>query len=134
MRKLTLSFVFTVALVLASCASAKGKAATKQSDTHLSTSLITRAELDRFPSSSAYEIIQELHPQWLIGRGQKVFRNGAAPVQVSVYLGATELGGPDELRNFQASQLASIQFLDARLATLRFGAGHLNGAIVLTQR
>jgi hypothetical protein len=51
-----------------------------------------------------------------------------------VYLDATSLGGRETLRNIMTDEIESIQFLDARRATLRFGSGHVNGAIVITAR
>ncbi len=137
MRKPVPALLFIIfSFVLASCASANGGhrdgAATPSATGDQS--LITRNDLDRFPSSTAYEIVHRLRPQWLTARGQGVLRYGATPPAVTVYLGNSELGGVEELQNFTGAQLASIEHLDAAHATMRFGAGNMSGAIVLTQR
>ncbi len=135
MRKLMSALVLGVAVTLTGCASAQGGGSTAQrTASNRNSSLITQAQIDESPSSTAYDIVQRLHPQWLMGRGQSSFGNGATTTEVAVYVGSSRMGGPDELRNFIGSQLASIQFLNATQATLRFGAGHVNGAIILTQR
>ncbi len=128
MRKPVSVFALGLMLVLSGCASASGGNAPRSNST-----IITREQLADLSSSTAYEIVQQIHPQWLIPRGQASFNNPGSN-QVVVYLGSSRMGGPSELRNFIGSQLESIQFLDARQATNRLGSGHVGGAIILTQR
>ncbi len=131
MRKLStvLALGLTLAVALAGCASAAGSGSTRSG----TSTIITRDQLDQNASSTAYEIVQRLHPQWLIFRGETSLTNPGHS-EVSVYLGSSRLGDASELRNFIGSQLESIRYLDARQATLRFGSGHVGGAIIMTQR
>lgn len=120
--------ILGIALTLAGCASAPAGGGQRSNS-----AIISRDQLDARSSSNAYEIVQQLHPQWLIPRGQASLSNPQSN-QVAVYMDGSRLGGPSQLRGFIGSQLETIQFLDARQATARFGSGHIGGAIVLTQR
>ena len=51
-----------------------------------------------------------------------------------VYLDGTRVGERDALRDIQTVEIETMQFLDARQATFRFGAGHVNGAILVTTK
>lgn len=92
--------------------------------------LITRAEIEQEGPSSAYDLVQKLRPTWLLERN----RSFSQATQVVVYLDGTRLGGPDELRNLSTTDLEKLEYLDERRATARFGAGHVNGAILVTTR
>jgi len=127
MRKSSSALILGIALTLAGCASAPAGTPRPNS------SIIQREQLQELSSSTAYEIVQRIHPQWLIPRGQTSFNNPRSN-EVVVYLGRNRLGGPSELRGFIGSQLETIQHLDARQANTRFGSGHVGGAIILTQR
>ena len=93
--------------------------------------LITRAEIDEAGPSSAYNLIQNLRPVWLRERGAVSFTD---ETDLAVYLDGTRLGGRGELRNIYTHNIESLEFLDARRATNRFGAGHVNGAILIRTR
>jgi hypothetical protein len=93
--------------------------------------VITQAEIVDAGSSDAYLLVQKLRPVWLQKRGATSFSQEG---DIVVYLDATSLGGRETLRNIMTDEIESIQFLDARRATLRFGSGHVNGAIVITAR
>jgi hypothetical protein len=93
--------------------------------------VITQAEIVDAGSSDAYLLVQKLRPVWLQKRGSTSFSQEG---DIVVYLDATSLGGRETLRNITTDEIESIQFLDARRATLRFGSGHVNGAIVITAR
>ncbi len=90
--------------------------------------LITHEEVLQAGVSSAYDLIVKLRPLWLQKRGEGSFFN---PSEVIIYLDGTRMGGPDELQNISSTNIDTMQFLDARMATLRFGSGHVAGAILI---
>ena len=75
---------------------------------------------------SAYEVVRNLRPLWLAGRG-----SSGTLSQVRVYIDNAHAGGPDELKRLPAAQVAELTYLSAREATLRFGEGHGAGAILV---
>lgn len=93
--------------------------------------LITRAEIDEAGPSSAYELIQKLRPVWLRERGAVSFTD---ETDLVVYLDGSRMGGRSELRSIHTHNIESVEFLDARKATNRFGTGHVNGAILIRTR
>lgn len=145
MGKPTSAVLLGLALVLAGCAGASAGAgsASRATPSRTNSSVITQKQLEQYPNASAYDIVERLHPQWLISRTRPDMP-GAAATPIQVYLGDSRVGGVDEqyhyrggvdvLRNFTGAQLASIQYLDRAQAIRRFGQANPNGAIVLTQR
>lgn len=118
--------VFTAALfAISACAArAPGEART-------SADRISAEEIEQAGPSSAYQLIQKLRPIWLRKRGQTSFTQEG---DVVVYLDGTRMGDRESLRSVRTENLASLEFLDARRATNRFGAGHVHGAILLHTR
>ena len=93
--------------------------------------LITRTEIDEAGPSSAYDLIQKLRPMWLRERGAVSFND---ETDVAVYLDGSRLGGREELRGIHSQNIETLEFLDARRATNRYGSGHVNGAILIQTR
>ncbi|HET7321638.1 MAG TPA: hypothetical protein VFI96_04015 [Longimicrobiaceae bacterium] len=93
-------------------------------------SVITRPEIEQSPAPNAFLIVQRLRPQWLHRARPHTIREGDE--EVMVFLGAARLGGLDELRNLSTLSIQKIEYLSAAAAQQRFGAGLLNGAIVVT--
>jgi hypothetical protein len=120
--------VTSLAVALAACAvgAAGGPAQTRDP------LLITLEEISTSAQSNAYELVQALRPAWLRIRGPTTFRPGGDPIMV--YLETQRLGTVDQLRNVAAGSIESIRFLDRREASLQFGPGHVNGAIVISMR
>jgi len=92
---------------------------------------ISRVEIEEAGPSSAYDLIQKLRPIWLRKRGNTSFTQDT---DLWVYVDGTRLGERDSLRGVRTENLESLEFMDARRATNRFGPGHMNGAILLTTR
>lgn len=123
MLRRTLPVLVTV--TLAACAHATGGTVPNDSNR------ITAVEMDAAGVSDVYELIEKLRPQWLRKRGEgSLFQ----PSEVVVYVDDTPVGGPDELRSISSSNVESLQFLDARRATFRFGAGNVHGAILVKMK
>lgn len=93
--------------------------------------VLSREEIEQAGPATAYELIQKLRPLWLRTRGPTSFRD---PAEIGVYVNSVHVGSLAELRNYQAEEIAKLEFLDARKAAYRFGPGNVHGAIVLTTR
>jgi len=124
MRKPALLLV--AALALSACA-----AGSSSSGSSLNSELITRTEIDEAGPSNAYDLIQKLRPIWLRWRGSTSFTQ---ETDVKVYLDGTGMGERESLRRIDTFNIESIQYMDARRATNRFGSGHVNGAILIITR
>jgi hypothetical protein len=92
---------------------------------------IERTQIESEGPSSAYDLVQKLRPNWLRWRGSTSFTQ---QTDVAVYLDGVHLGGPEELRAITTTNLEFLEYLDARMATNRFGSGHVNGAILAVTR
>lgn len=89
---------------------------------------ITAEEIAGARGSTAWDVIQELRPEFLRGRGPSSVRTSTANLPV-VYLDAARLGAPSQLRTIAAASATSIEFISAADATTRWGTGHSAGVI-----
>lgn len=80
---------------------------------------------------TAYEIVEEMAPQWLEKRGRTSIKN---PEEVNVYLEGTEYGPIRSLKDFNAENVDYVEHLDSGEAQFRFGPGNTQGAIVVYLR
>lgn len=119
------------AVLLAAATLALSACAAGTSSGSFSADRITRAEIEEAGPSSAYDLIQKLRPMWLRWRGSTSFTQ---ETDVKVYLDSTPMGERAALREVQTDDIESIQYLDPRRATNRFGAGHVQGAILIMTR
>jgi hypothetical protein len=87
-------------------------------------------ELQRTGVKSAAEAVQLLRPEWLRERGTHILGEGPNET-IQVYLDDVRLGGLRFLSDVAAATVRSIHFLDAAAATLRWGAGHSHGVILI---
>ena len=120
MRKPTVLAV--AALLLTGCAAGQSGAPRVDPDR------ISRVEIEEAGPSSAYDLIRKLRPLWLNKRGNTSFTQDT---DVWVYLDGTRVGEREMLRGVRTDNLESLEFMDARRATNRYGPGHMNGAILL---
>ena len=81
----------------------------------------------------AFQVVQRLKPRWLRPRGQQAL-TGSNREGVRVYLDGMLRGDVSALRRVPAHTVGEIRFLDSRQATLRFGTGHAEGAILVATR
>ena len=96
---------------------------------------ITADEIRASSARTVTELLRALRPQWLRSRGADVLRPNDDPLAahgVRVYLNGGLLGGLDALDQVSIYSVTGVRFLDAAAATLRWGAGHDDGAILLT--
>jgi hypothetical protein len=92
---------------------------------------ITLEELRTAPRSNALDVVQTLRPRWLQIRGPTTF--GREP-PIVVYVDGVRIGGPSQMSGIPVPTIQSMQFLDSREASSRFGLDHGNGAILITTR
>lgn len=92
--------------------------------------LILAEEMERTGVTNAHEAVRLLRPQWLIERGAHVIGESSEET-IQVYLDGNHLGGISTLTHVSAPIVHSIQFLNSGQATVRWGAGHSHGAILV---
>lgn len=81
--------------------------------------------------TTALQMIQRLRPFWLRSRGPVGVRNEPP---IPVYVNNQRVSESAPLERYTAGELLELRFLNASLATQRFGTGHPSGAILLTLR
>lgn len=89
-----------------------------------SANVITVEELADVSTLSAFDAIRRLRPQWMQGNRARavVVQDGA------------RVGDQSFLANISASSVESMRFMSASDATMQYGTGFPNGAIVVTSR
>jgi len=117
-------------LALPACAPSAGDAAERSRRGPITSADVEASML----SGNAYELVQSMRPEWLTLRGSQTFSGGAQP-GIIVYVNDQRVGGSSvALREISVRDVRRIERLDSRVATNRFGAGHLHGAILVTTR
>lgn len=123
--------VFAVTL-LAACASSgsgvPGEGANRMGDPDF----LLREEILESNQGVAYDVIRNRRPQWLQTRGISTVRQAAGEQGIVVYLDNARMGFVDSLRRIGLASVQYMQFFTASEATQRWGANHLNGAILVS--
>jgi hypothetical protein len=136
MKGSRLVMALATSVLLAGCASAGAKQAVTRDP-----NVITADEIAQNPSSpNAYDLIQRLRPSFLRTRG--AVHGTAAPggssgfeaVDVVVYLNEARLGGTEQLRQLQTTDIREIRYYNSSDATTKWGTGHTAGAIQVISR
>jgi len=95
-------------------------------------SVLGRDEIDGSTATNAYELVYQLRPNWMRGRGPQNLRgNTALPV---VYIAHVRQGSVDVLRGLATNTLLELRYVDATTATTRYGEGHSGGVIEVDLR
>jgi hypothetical protein len=115
-------------LVVAATACAGGAGRTPGTNRNL----ITRPEISASRGNTAYEVVQQLRPDFLRGRVSGSI-SGANDLPV-VYLDGTRLGDLEQLRSIPAAIILTIQLISASDATTRWGTGYPGGVIEVKTR
>lgn len=111
-------------LVVSGCGSA-GRPAT---GSRLAPDVILLEEIQQSSAANAYDLVTQVRPNWLRGRGSSSFRSSRVELPV-VYLDDRPQGQPEILRSFAIHSLAELRYLNATSATTRYGEGHAGGII-----
>jgi hypothetical protein len=118
--------VLACALVVGACGSSGGRAPAGSRD------VLTAEEIRESTGHTAYDVIQQLRPQFLRLRPARSVQAGQ--VEPVVYVDNIRVGGVASLRNIRSSDIEEIRHVGASDATTRFGTGHLGGAILIRLR
>ena len=131
LNTLTAAPLFALALILTSCISTPSPLGERDSANapRGHRDLIIRAELDTFPGQSAREVVERLHPNWLLARGVSL---GAGPSYARVVVDGTSRGHIQELNFLNSADIESMRHLSAADATTKYGTGYLGGVIEVT--
>ena len=116
-------------LVSLACSISTGSYTTHPSYTRKS---IFVAEIEKSSATNAYELISNLRPHWLKGRGPKSIVSYAEASYPVVYVNGNRYGGQDSLGSISVANITGIRFLSAGDATTKYGIGHSGGAIEIT--
>jgi outer membrane receptor for ferrienterochelin and colicin len=97
-------------------------------------SVITAEEIARSQTTTAFEAVRELRPQWLQARGPDLITvGGRAGAQLAI--DDVIRGSLDELRAVHIGNIHEIRFIRASDATTRWGSGVQGGVIeIITRR
>jgi hypothetical protein len=117
-----------VCLFLA-CSSATTQTGTRRE----SRNLLTQEQLAATNTTSLYEAILKLRPEWLSSRGPISVTN-AAPSVPSVFMNGTMLGKAEYLREMRVLDVTEVRYWEAGPASARFGMGHPRGVIEISRR
>ena len=92
--------------------------------------VISRAEVATSTGVNAYEIVSQLRPGFLHGRGHTsvLLTDRDLPV---LYVDDVLLGSVERLREFAPRQIDEIRYLSASEAQVKWGSGHPGGVILL---
>ena len=88
-------------------------------------------EIRTSSASNMYDVIRSQRPEWLIKRGQTSINLEG---DIVVYVDNVALGGPESLKSIDVQSVQSARFLNASEAQMRYGVGHMHGAIVVITR
>jgi hypothetical protein len=94
--------------------------------------VILRDEILESSARNAFELVQTARPQWLRLRGMTTLSQAAGEQDIVVYLDNARLGFRESMGQVSLAAVEYLQFFDARMATQRWGGGHLNGAILIS--
>lgn len=95
--------------------------------------VIRTAEVEGSTATNAYDLIHQLRPAWLRGRGSPDLR-GSPPDLPVVYIGTTRQGPLETLRGIPSNGILELRFINAVTATTRYGNGHGGGVIEVILR
>ena len=107
---------------------------------------ITKPEITATSASTAYDVVSQLHPEWLrptksgmsgaLGASQTGSGTGlSAAAVVMVYLDGVRLGGIDQLRSLSAASVMSIEYADSnRVATVVRDSSTPDAAIMVSTK
>jgi hypothetical protein len=128
MRWSRLTTVVILLLVTAACASSGTQ---RRTSARRDTRSLSAEEIRSSSASNLYDVIRSHRPEWLIKRGQTSINLEG---DIVVYVDNVALGGPESLKSIDVQSVQFVRFLNASEAQMRFGVGHMHGAIVVTTR
>ena len=116
------------AVILAGCS-----AATQNSPSRGDPNVLTHEQLTATNSTSVFDALEKLRPEWLTSRGPTSVTD-ATPAVPSVFMNGQMLGKVEVLRDIRVLDVGEARFWSAAQASARFGMGHPRGVIELKNR
>lgn len=96
--------------------------------------MISRTEIDEAGVASAYDLVTSLRPEWLHGRGLRTLSEAVGAETLVVYIDNARLGAPERMRDVALGSVRYLRYFSPPQANHRWGAGHLQGAILISTR
>jgi hypothetical protein len=128
MRSSRLAALAVLLVFTAACASSPTQ---ERRTTRRDARMLGADEIRSSAASNLYDVIRSYRPEWLIKRGQTSINLEG---DIVVYVDNVALGGPESLKSIDVQSVQSVRFLNASEAQMRYGVGHMHGAIVVTTR
>ena len=126
MKSICLTALATI-LACASQSGANAPAGTVVAQTDRN--IISATEIQSTPSSSLYELISKLRPNFLRSHGPMSLGGTSATEYAAVYMDGRPYGDIASLRSIVSTQVSEVRYYDANAAASRFGAINANGVI-----
>ena len=121
-------FVVVAVCTLSACARANSTSTQRSS-----ANMLSAEQLAGTNSSNLFDAIFKLRPDWLNSRGPTSVTD-PTPTLASVFMGGSNLGRIDYLRQVGILDVSEVRFWDAARASARFGQGHPRGVIELIRK
>ena len=100
--------------------------------THYTGNYISLKEIKSSAAINAYDLINNLRPHWLRGRGPKSFNRYIETSLPAVYLDGIHFGNIQSLASIPVESIVVIQLLGGSEATIKLGGDNPSGAILIT--
>jgi len=123
--------VYAVIAGLAVACSSNPKTTTATTETSGDRNIITQTEIAQLPSSSLYDLIQKVRPEFLRSRGTSSFSTPNTEYPV-VFVDGRQYGDIASLRTLVSAQISQVRFYDAMSAQAKFGVIKASGVIDVT--
>jgi hypothetical protein len=123
--------VYAVIAGLAVACSSNPKTTTETGATPSDRNIITQAEIAQLPSSSLYDLIQKVRPEFLRSRGTSSFSDTNTEYPV-VFVDGRQYGDMASLRTLVSAQISQVRYYDAMAAQAKFGVIKASGVIDVT--
>jgi hypothetical protein len=119
-----------LSVLTAACGGGGGAGSTAPRDYNV----ITLAEIEASQAETAYQLVQQLRPRWMIrNRGERTFSVDEADY-AKVIVDDLPPREFDYLRELRRGTLQELRFLEPREATFLYGTGFNAGVIQVTTR
>lgn len=126
----TTALVLSIPALFTACATSTPPGTATPRDPNV----ITLEEIEATQAETAYDIIQQLRPRWMVrNRGQRTFNETAADY-AKVVLDELPPREFDFLREIPRATIREMRFLEAREATYLYGTGYNAGVIKVTTK
>ena len=121
-------YLFALASAIACASGGAGTGSAPNGDRNI----ITEQEIQSVPSSSLYDLIEKLRPQFLRSRGATSITTAGVSEYAVVYVDGHPYGDLGSLRSIVANQVSGVHYFDAMSAAQRFGTINGSGVIEVT--